>query len=102
LVVVASMVQRARAAGDGEHALLPTEAAMGPAPTAPEGDWAQSGCGGRELRSMANVARMSAVKPQIWQGSALSRGRCGRDKPSPGVDVGGVNPIHALTWQGCA
>jgi hypothetical protein len=37
LVVVASLVQRARAAGDGRHALLPTEAAMGPAPTAPEG-----------------------------------------------------------------
>jgi hypothetical protein len=30
------MAQRARAAGDGEHALLPTEAAMGPAQTAPE------------------------------------------------------------------
>jgi hypothetical protein len=37
LVVVASMVQRARAAGDGRHALLQNEAAMGPAQTAPEG-----------------------------------------------------------------
>ena len=37
LVVVASMVQRARAAGDDRHALVPTEAAMGPAQTAPEG-----------------------------------------------------------------
>ena len=37
LVVVASMVQRARAAGDGRHALLPTEAAMGPAQTATKG-----------------------------------------------------------------
>jgi hypothetical protein len=36
LVVVNSMVQRARAAGDGQHALLPTAAAMGPAQTAPE------------------------------------------------------------------
>jgi hypothetical protein len=36
-----------------------------PSPGKDVGDWAESGCGGREPRSMANVARMSKVQAQM-------------------------------------
>ena len=63
LVVVASMVQRARATGDGEHALLPTEAAMGPAQNAGRSD-ENSEC----VRRSANPAnRPASCAQQVQQ-----------------------------------
>ena len=65
LVVVASMVQRARAAGDGRHALLPTEAAMGPAETAPEGaKKTRNAYVGRQIqRTAQRAARKKCASP---------------------------------------
>ena len=43
----------------------------------------------------SDVAGVSPVPVQMWQGSAQSRCRCGRGEPSPGADVAGVSPVLA-------
>ncbi len=52
-------------------------------------------CVGRgEPSPGADVAGVSPVPVQMWQGRAQSRRRCGRGEPSPGADVWtGVSPV---------
>jgi hypothetical protein len=48
----------------------------------------------------ADVAGVSPVPVQMWQGRAQSRCRCGRGEPSPGADVAEVSLVPMRMWQG--
>jgi hypothetical protein len=50
-------------------------------------------CGRGEPSPGADVAGVSPVPVQMWQGRGQSRCRCGKVEASPGADVAGVSPV---------
>ena len=57
-------------------------------------------CGRGEPSPGADVAGVSPVLVQMWQGRAPSQPSCGRGEPSPSPVVAGASPVPAQLGQG--